>query len=124
MQKIDGSCPNPRSIRTTHPENRRSLSESKIASDSTSEKSQKKNRQNPLPSIKIHLACGSVEGIFAVGDIAGYENKLYLITRGFFEGPTAVNTAKAYKEPDKKLKPIFSTTHSKLKHLRKSGIKH
>jgi len=62
----------------------------------------------------------NVEGIFAVGDIAGYENKLHLITGGFFEGPTAVNSAKAYIEPDKKLKPIFSTTHSKLRHLRKS----
>ena len=76
-------------------------------------------------SIKVDSTMQTnIEGIFAVGDIAGYTNKLHLITGGFFEGPTAVNSAKAYIEPDKKLKPIFSTTHSKLQHLRKSGITH
>jgi len=73
-------------------------------------------------SIKVDRSMQtSIEGIFAVGDIAGYENKLHLISGGFSEGPTAVNSAKAYINPDKNLKPIFSTTHSKLQRLRKSG---
>ncbi|MCM3727586.1 NAD(P)/FAD-dependent oxidoreductase [Neobacillus cucumis] len=74
-------------------------------------------------SIKVDSTMQTnMEGIFAVGDIAGYINKLHLITGGFFEGPTAVNSAKAYIEPNKKLKPIFSTTHSKLQQIRKTGI--
>ncbi|WP_160726069.1 NAD(P)/FAD-dependent oxidoreductase [Bacillus sp. USDA818B3_A] len=74
-------------------------------------------------SIRVdHSMQTNIEGIFAVGDIAGYRNKLHLITGGFFEGPTAVNSAKAYIEPDKKVKPLFSTTHSKLQRLRGSRI--
>lgn len=53
----------------------------------------------------------NIDGIFAAGDIAGYPNKLPLIAGGFAEGPTAVNSAKAYIQPEKDLKPIFSTTH-------------
>jgi len=56
----------------------------------------------------------SIPGIFAAGDIASYQNKLHLIAGGFSEGPTAVNSVKAYLEPDKKLKPIYSTTFDKL----------
>ena len=53
----------------------------------------------------------NIEGIFAAGDIASYQNKLHLIAGGFCEGPTAVNSVKAYIEPEKELKPIYSTTH-------------
>jgi ferredoxin/flavodoxin---NADP+ reductase len=53
----------------------------------------------------------NIEGIFAAGDVANYPNKLHLIAGGFSEGPTAVNSAKAYIEPEKELKPIYSTTH-------------
>lgn len=53
----------------------------------------------------------NIEGIFAAGDVASYPNKLHLIAGGFSEGPTAVNSAKAYIEPEKELKPIYSTTH-------------
>lgn len=53
----------------------------------------------------------NIEGIFAAGDVANYQNKLHLIAGGFSEGPTAVNSAKAYIEPEKELKPIYSTTH-------------
>ncbi|MEH7332357.1 NAD(P)/FAD-dependent oxidoreductase [Neobacillus drentensis] len=53
----------------------------------------------------------NIPGIFAAGDIASYQNKLHLIAGGFSEGPTAVNSAKAYTEPEKELKPIFSTNH-------------
>ena len=73
-------------------------------------------------SIKVDSSMQTnIDGIFAVGDIAGYENKLHLISGGFSEGPTAVNSVKAYIEPDKKLKPIFSTTHVKLQRLRNDG---
>jgi thioredoxin reductase (NADPH) len=53
----------------------------------------------------------NIEGIFAAGDVANYPNKLHLIAGGFSEGPTAVNSAKAYIVPEKELKPIYSTTH-------------
>lgn len=53
----------------------------------------------------------NIPGIFAAGDIASYLNKLHLIAGGFSEGPTAVNSAKAYIQPEKELKPIYSTTH-------------
>ncbi len=53
----------------------------------------------------------NIEGIFAAGDVANYPNKLHLIAGGFSEGPTAVNSAKAYIEPEKELKPIYSTTY-------------
>ncbi|MBV7506169.1 NAD(P)/FAD-dependent oxidoreductase [Bacillus sp. sid0103] len=53
----------------------------------------------------------NIEGIFAAGDVANYPNKLHLIAGGFSEGPTAVNSAKAYIEPQKELKPIYSTSH-------------
>jgi ferredoxin/flavodoxin---NADP+ reductase len=56
----------------------------------------------------------NIKGIFAVGDIANYQNKLHLIAGGFTEGPTAVNSAKTFIEPDKKLKPIFSTNYDAL----------
>jgi ferredoxin/flavodoxin---NADP+ reductase len=61
-------------------------------------------------SIKVdHMMQTNIDGIFAVGDIANYQNKLHLIAGGFNEGPTAVNSAKAFLNPNKELKHIFST---------------
>nr|WP_244440943.1 NAD(P)/FAD-dependent oxidoreductase [Neobacillus jeddahensis] len=56
----------------------------------------------------------NIPGVFAVGDIVTYPNKLHLISGGFAEGPTAANSAKAYLQPGKKLKPLYSTTYEKL----------
>jgi ferredoxin/flavodoxin---NADP+ reductase len=66
-------------------------------------------------SIKVDSSMEtSISGVFAVGDIASYQNKLHLIAGGFTEGPTAVNSAKAFIEPGKELKPIFSTNYEVL----------
>lgn len=66
-------------------------------------------------SIKVDSSMKTnIDGIFAVGDIANYRNKLHLIAGGFTEGPTAVNSAKAYLEPEKELKHIYSTNYEKL----------
>jgi ferredoxin/flavodoxin---NADP+ reductase len=66
-------------------------------------------------SIKVDSSMEtSISGVFAVGDIASYQNKLHLIAGGFTEGPTAVNSAKAFIEPGKELKPIFSTNYEAL----------
>lgn len=53
----------------------------------------------------------SVSGIFAVGDIANYQDKLQLIAGGFNEGPIAVNSAKLHIHPEKELSHLFSTTY-------------
>lgn len=60
----------------------------------------------------------SIPGIFAVGDIANYPNKLPLIAGGFNEGPIAVNHAKKHIAPSDELKTIFSTNYEPL--VRKS----
>jgi ferredoxin/flavodoxin---NADP+ reductase len=66
-------------------------------------------------SIKVDsMMQTNIAGVFAAGDTANYKNKLHLIAGGFSEGPTAVNSAKAYLEPEKELKPIFSTNHEQL----------
>ncbi|GGB39704.1 ferredoxin--NADP reductase 1 [Lentibacillus populi] len=51
----------------------------------------------------------SIPGIFAVGDIAYYPNKLHLIAGGFNEGPIAVNHAKQHIAPNEQLETLFST---------------
>ncbi len=51
----------------------------------------------------------SIPGIFAVGDIANYPNKLHLIAGGFNEGPIAVNRAKQHIAPNEELEALFST---------------
>lgn len=53
----------------------------------------------------------SVPGIFAVGDIANYKNKLQLIAGGFNEGPIAVNSAKMHIHPEEELSHLYSTTY-------------
>nr|WP_079710935.1 NAD(P)/FAD-dependent oxidoreductase [Paraliobacillus ryukyuensis] len=52
----------------------------------------------------------SVEGIYAAGDICTYPGKINLIATGFGEGPTAVNNAKTYIEPNARVQPKHSTS--------------
>ncbi|SEO71903.1 thioredoxin reductase (NADPH) [Amphibacillus marinus] len=52
----------------------------------------------------------NIEGIYAAGDICTYPGKVKLIATGFGEGPTAVNNAKAFIEPDARLQPKHSTS--------------
>ena len=52
----------------------------------------------------------SVEGIYAIGDIATYEGKVKVIASGFGEAPTAVNNAMAYINPDQRVQPMHSTS--------------
>jgi thioredoxin reductase (NADPH) len=54
----------------------------------------------------------SVEGVFAIGDIAHYPNKLGLIAGGFNEGPIAVNHAKKIVDPKDPVESLFSTNYS------------
>lgn len=56
----------------------------------------------------------SIPGIFAIGDIAHYSNKLALIAGGFNEGPIAVNHAKLHIAPKEELKTLFSTNYEPL----------
>ncbi|GIO23326.1 NAD(P)/FAD-dependent oxidoreductase [Oceanobacillus sp. J11TS1] len=51
----------------------------------------------------------SVEGVFAIGDIAHYPNKLGLIAGAFNEGPIAVNHAKKIVAPEDPVNHLFST---------------
>jgi thioredoxin reductase (NADPH) len=52
----------------------------------------------------------NVPGIFAIGDIAHYENKLKLILSGFAEAASACYKAYNYVYPDKALHFEYSTT--------------
>ncbi|MFE7084342.1 NAD(P)/FAD-dependent oxidoreductase [Priestia megaterium] len=52
----------------------------------------------------------NIPGIYAAGDICTYEGKVKLIATGFGEGPTAVNNAKAYMDPNAKVQPKHSTS--------------
>ncbi|MBA2175765.1 NAD(P)/FAD-dependent oxidoreductase [Halobacillus locisalis] len=52
----------------------------------------------------------NIEGIYAAGDICTYPGKVKLIASGFGEGPTAVNNAKAYIDPDARVQPKHSTS--------------
>lgn len=47
----------------------------------------------------------NIDGIYAAGDIAGYEGKIKLIAVGFGEAPTAVNNAKHYIDPTSRVQP-------------------
>lgn len=47
----------------------------------------------------------NIDGIYAAGDIAGYEGKIKLIASGFGEAPTAVNNAKHYINPNDRIQP-------------------
>ncbi|NGP46593.1 NAD(P)/FAD-dependent oxidoreductase [Bacillaceae bacterium SIJ1] len=52
----------------------------------------------------------NIPGIYAAGDITTYEGKIKLIATGFGEGPTAINNAFAYLNPDSKVQPKHSTS--------------
>ncbi|RDW16265.1 thioredoxin reductase [Oceanobacillus chungangensis] len=56
----------------------------------------------------------SIPGIFAIGDVANYPNKLALIAGGFNEGPIAVNSAKQLVSPQEPLNHLFSTHYEPL----------
>ncbi|KXZ23350.1 NAD(P)/FAD-dependent oxidoreductase [Bacillus nakamurai] len=56
----------------------------------------------------------NLPGVFVAGDAASYESKLKLIAGGFTEGPTAVNSAKAYLDPHAEKMAMYSTHHKKL----------
>ncbi|RLL46583.1 NAD(P)/FAD-dependent oxidoreductase [Oceanobacillus piezotolerans] len=56
----------------------------------------------------------SIPGIFAVGDIADYPNKLSLIAGGFNEGPIAVNGAKQFISPKEAIGHLYSTHYEPL----------
>ncbi len=58
----------------------------------------------------------NLPGVFVAGDAAFYESKLRLIAGGFTEGPTAVNSAKAYLDPKAENMAMYSTHHKKLVH--------
>lgn len=49
-------------------------------------------------------------GIYAIGDICTYEGKIKLIATGFGEGPTAINNAMSYINPDERVQPMHSTS--------------
>lgn len=48
----------------------------------------------------------NIDGIYAAGDIAGYNGKIKLIASGFGEAPTAVNNAKHFIDPDSRVQPV------------------
>lgn len=51
----------------------------------------------------------NIPGIYAAGDINTYPGKVKLIVTGFGDGPTAVNNAMKYMDPDARLQPKHST---------------
>lgn len=52
----------------------------------------------------------SIEGIYAVGDIAAYKGKVKLMATGFGEAPIAVSRAKVYIDPTEKMETAHSTS--------------
>lgn len=56
----------------------------------------------------------SMKGVFAIGDIAHYPNKLGLIAGAFNEGPIAINHAKKLVDPEDPVVPLFSTEYRPL----------
>ncbi|AKG74291.1 NAD(P)/FAD-dependent oxidoreductase [Salinicoccus halodurans] len=52
----------------------------------------------------------NIEGVYAVGDINGYDGKVKLIATGFGEAPIAVSSAKVYINPASKHQPMHSTS--------------
>lgn len=52
----------------------------------------------------------TMEGVYAVGDIATYDGKVKIIATGFGEAPIAVNNAMAYINPDQRVQPMHSTS--------------
>lgn len=52
----------------------------------------------------------SIPGIYACGDIAGYDGKVKLIATGFGEAPTAVNNALHFIDPKNRTQPGHSSS--------------
>lgn len=52
----------------------------------------------------------SLEGVFAIGDIATYDGKVDLIATGFGEAPVAVNHAVHLINPKERVQPMHSTS--------------
>ncbi len=52
----------------------------------------------------------SIEGVYAIGDIATYEGKADLIITGFGEGPIAVNSAYIHINPEAKAGALHSSS--------------
>ncbi|WP_053218783.1 NAD(P)/FAD-dependent oxidoreductase [Virgibacillus senegalensis] len=52
----------------------------------------------------------NIPGIYAAGDICTYPGKVNLIASGFGEGPTAINNAKNYIDPNARVQPKHSTS--------------
>jgi len=61
-------------------------------------------------AIEPTTAATSVPGIFAVGDVASYANKLKLILCGFSEAAFAAHSARAYMHPGEVLHFEYSTS--------------
>lgn len=56
----------------------------------------------------------SIRGVFAVGDIVTYPHRLTLIAGGLAEGPKALNSAKAFLDPDAEAMAMYSTHHKEF----------
>ena len=56
----------------------------------------------------------SIPGIFAAGDVTSYPNKLTLIAGGFADGPKALNSVKAYLDPEAQPMAMYSTHHKEF----------
>ncbi|KMM39363.1 NAD(P)/FAD-dependent oxidoreductase [Guptibacillus hwajinpoensis] len=56
----------------------------------------------------------SIPGIFAAGDIVTYPHRLTLIAGGLAEGPKALNSAKAFLDPDAEAMAMYSTHHKEF----------
>lgn len=52
----------------------------------------------------------NIKGVYAVGDINGYEGKVKLIATGFGEAPIAVSSAKVHIDPASRHQPMHSTS--------------
>lgn len=52
----------------------------------------------------------TIPGIYAIGDVCTYNGKIKLIATGFGEGPTAINNAMSYINPDERVQPMHSTS--------------
>jgi len=52
----------------------------------------------------------NIPGIYAVGDICTYKDKIKLIATGFGEAPVAVSNAKAFIDPKVRVQPKHSTS--------------
>lgn len=64
-------------------------------------------RNEIIVNSKMETTC---EGIYAIGDVCTYNGKIDLIATGFGEGPTAVNNAMSYINPDERVQPMHSTS--------------